>query len=162
MFNLENYKKMVMNDRTFYDKRIIINTPTRFEFISIESCGNYYTYATINCYVVNGYGQIEITFAFSNTEKYITNKFEFVDEDFKLFMYLQSNFGSRNNLFMNTTSYINNSRCMALKYNDYRKCYELTSEHQAIDVLKDAHNSLFYTQIIGFINNIVDKCNKLK
>lgn len=161
MFNLENYKRIVMGDRTYYDKKVTINTSNRFEFVSIESCGNYYCYATINCYVVNGYGQLEITFSFTNTEKYVENKFEFVDEDFKMFMYLQSNYGNRNNLFMNTTSFINNSRCMALKYNDYRRCNEMNNESQAIDALIDAHNSLFNTRVIGFINDIVYKCSRL-
>ena len=161
MFNLENYKKLILNDKTFLDKRVVVNTSNRFEILAIEPCGNYYTYATINCYVVNGYGQLEITFAFSNTGKYVSKRIEFVDEDFQLFMYLQSNYGNRNNLFMNTIHNINNSSCMALKYNDYRKCNEMSNENQAIDTIKDAHNSLFNTRVIGFINNIVYKCSKL-
>ena len=162
MFNLENYRNRIWNDRTYLNKRVIVNNNSEFTFESEERLWGFSLIATVKCYVVNGYGQLDITFAFTNTERYDERVFELklFDIDLDLRWYLSSTFGNKNNAFNVTRTRVNGRSLYALKYCDYKNATELKEDNQAINAAIDAYNCCMNTRVISFVGNIVEKLSK--
>ena len=148
MVDLYSFKKLILNDGTFINKKVIKESSEEIIIEAYENWGSFSTIIFISC---DKYGIAQVEFVTTP----MTNKnSEYFDADCDLRFYL-SRFSDRNNLFMINGKNINGRIHYSLLFNDTKLRNSIRNADDAFRYCKEALNCFVNTSVRYYLDKVV-------